>query len=225
MSEERKNDQAQQGQSQGQGNRQRQAGPPPGPTDAPARAGDRGPLPPVTIEVNESRNNNVMFLPLSENLRGRWDAHRLNPGDQSIAGLHRIPVIPGLHVSVIAADRMCRVDDPLEMPGNRQLLAEINSVHKQIFKRELTFKSAVVRQPVDDDEMATWVYWMMRLVKGGLANVVTGSLPRSDDELAEWFPGAKVRRKFFNAVEQMTANKAKNVLEAALAVAGEQMQS
>jgi hypothetical protein len=170
--------------------------PPPQGADA-----DRPALVGVTVEVCEDNNRNYLWGPTGQRLRGRWDGHNLNGGDASEAGLRKMPVIPGMHISVLPRQRTCRVDDPLADPSAQPLLMEINRVYYPIFKVQRTPVESVVRTDCTDSDMASWLALLMRAVKSGLGRVIDGELPRDEAELMRAFPGATIRRSYFDNVE------------------------
>jgi hypothetical protein len=206
--------------------RDRQLQPPDGPQDAgrsaesvqpelPARADQPPPVavpravrapgldaPDVTVEVMERTNGNVLWGPTGSVLRGHWDSHNMCPGDQSEAGLLRMPEIPGVYLTVSPRQRTVAVQDPLRLDENRQILAEASRIHRDLFKREFTHVPEDVRPDQSESDLATWLFWMMRLVKAGMARLVAGRLPEREEEIRRAFPGAVINKKFFDSAEQ-----------------------
>ncbi len=192
----------------------------PPPTVQPPQS--RQKLPTVTVEVVAESNRNVMFHPLAKVIRGRWDHHDLAAGDQSERGLREMPVIPGLEITVSHEDRHLRVEDPLARPENIPLLQRVNAVWQHISRgnQQITFAPMDVRQDPTDDEIATWYYWVMRLVQGKQARVIRGArVPENEAEIRKALPKAEIKKKFYTEGEMMAKEHMQEVAVGAAAAA------
>jgi hypothetical protein len=165
----------------------------------------------ATVEVWGDLCRNAMFPPTQERVRGRWDPHEMPPGDVSSVGLLQMPVIPGMYVRVNVREKKAAVVDPLSFPENRALLDKVSESHHSLFQKRVTSVDPVVRENMNDDDLASWVYWMMRLVQGGSARLIKGELPATEDEVQKAFPRGKIRKDYFNtlaAVERLQGQQA-----------------
>lgn len=152
----------------------------------------------VVIEVATRKNDTVVFYPAQERLRGRWRNSNLGFGSQPSEALMRMPDIPGIHVFVEVRDRRVGFRDPLAYKENARVLEEASAAHKAMDSdgRPIVPVPDVVKDEVEDTEIATWLYWMMRLVQAEYAVLIKGSLPKDEAEIHRAFPGATVRKTF-----------------------------
>jgi hypothetical protein len=159
----------------------------------PARSG-------VAIEWGDGRNNNFVFAPTQERYRGRYSPHNYALGDTSGVGLMTIPAFPGIQLGVDLRARRCWMHDPLSREENRALAA-------QVFKIEAAVMREGLHGPVpdqiwndqSDDELASWLYWMMRAVRAKTAEVVSGTMPMNEAEIKRLVPKGKIRRDYYQA--------------------------
>ena len=159
-------------------------------------------MPKVLIEVAHGRdkpNSNLLFAPLNEKLRGRWDtaktAHR-DPGEAAKA-LARFHIIPGLYLELDADLKSLvgvgRCYDPLrETAEGRAMWTQLEVVFRQYPELGGPFELLKpIERQLAADGIKEWAYWMRRLIDGEKAIYVSGSgtaqLP-SLDEIRRW-PG------------------------------------
>jgi hypothetical protein len=153
----------------------------------------------VIVEIGDEMNRQVMFNPMQERLRGRWDPHHLQLGDTSSAGLMQMPPIPGMYVCLSLTERKGVLLDPLSLAANATLLSRVSHTHHGLFKAHCTAVETKVKAELTDDDLATWLYWMYRIVSGGQGRLISGSLPDSPADIKRRVPKGKVRREFYNS--------------------------
>jgi hypothetical protein len=176
---------------------------PPPPTRQSTIERQPGPaLPEMAIEIACPLNRNLLWGPRNIVLRGRWDSHNLTPGDQSQAGLLKMPVLPGIQLRLDARNRRATITDPLADDENRSLLNEANAVHEAVFGSRFSPWDEVVYEDMSDDALATWMYWMMRAVNAGNARVLDGRIPQREQDIRRTLPGAVIVKKFQDSAEQ-----------------------
>jgi len=155
----------------------------------------------LVIELGTEQNQDVMFNPLRKRFRGRYDRHLLPPG--SIGGENsmamRIDQVPGIYVTIDLGRKRARIVDPLSLPENKALMAHINKCIGGIGTKYDPVAEEV-HENMSDKQIATWIYWMARLVKKKYASVVSGSFP---DRL----PSRGVKVDFFNTSQAPRVNR------------------
>ncbi len=124
----------------------------------------------LTIEANSDRDTNLYFPPLSQTIRGRFDATRLSARNPNAATvLSRFPQpIPGQKISIDTQKRVGTIEEPLhDLP------------HKDTRKRLAAagFSLKPRTQQFDGVDVAAWLFCMRDAVDGGLAQVVEGKMP------------------------------------------------
>lgn len=164
-----------------------------------AVAGGQQRIQEITVEVADEYNRNLLFGPTQVRLRGRWDWANLARGETSEAGLTKMPVVPGMYLSVNVRQRQARVDDPLAFPQNRALMTTVNAVHTALWNFGTTPVDAVVYEGLTDDQLATWLYWIWRGLTAKHMRLLAGTAFTLED-LAAQFPRAKIRRHFFDSL-------------------------
>ena len=149
----------------------------------------------IVIEVGDNQNSNIMFNPHRKELRGRWDRHRLPAGTTSVdKGLLAVESLPGARIEVDTETKIARIYDPLkEDPEWAAKMPGINAVLKIALDNAngfAPFETQVME--LNDDGLATWVYWMKRLVQSKKAWLHEGST------FPEQNPPGRIRVDFFN---------------------------
>lgn len=134
-----------------------------------------------TIELGNKYSRQVLFLPLGQVFRGRWDENSLR--GQTAANcpdLSAMPTIPGIHLTLDPAGKVGKVFDPLNLPENSSLLAEVQRHYAGITKTQGC--------PMEDkkfdlgrDRVKTWAYWMVRLLTSGDAFLRAGVAPEATE--------------------------------------------
>jgi hypothetical protein len=122
----------------------------------------------VEIEATPPRGGQLFFQPLQRSLRGLIDVRTFPEADAALMRNWPDP-IPGQRVG-ITAEGLGYVSDPVH--NNAALKARIEA---------LGFKLPPAREEFSDTHPATWLYWIKQAVDGGLARVVSGSLPEKID--------------------------------------------
>jgi hypothetical protein len=152
----------------------------------------------IVVEVCDEANNNHLWNPTQTRLRGRWDWAKVPRGETSERGLHKMPVLPGITITVNPRERRAVIEDPLGHPDNARVLAEASGVHASIWQTGFTFVERVVRENMTPDQIATWLYWVRRGVEGGHLRVLSGKM-FTLEELAAAYPTARIRRQFYDS--------------------------
>lgn len=139
----------------------------------------------IVIEIRAPKNEDVMFEPMRSKLRSAWRRAGLPAGSTSrSAHLLSLPDLPGMRVCLTPSQRVGKVVDPLGFDENQTLLLEANAVFRNLPSHRKDQHPAPDRvyTKLTQDDVATWFYWMKRLVDKGEAVVVSGSLDRKPPE-------------------------------------------
>jgi len=145
-----------------------------------------------TIEICAPQNNTVYFAPTKEILRGRTDMRTLPVGTQSSVGILQTPVCPGLHIRIDPVNMVGQVIDPLSK--DPELMASISNAHVAAGQKKRSPVPTITRK-LDRNGVATWAYWMIRLVNDGLARADGRSIVPTLDELKRVYGDAQISRQ------------------------------
>ena len=152
----------------------------------------------VLVEVDNGQNDTLLWNPSQEKLRGRWSWFNIPRGQGSERGLGSMPDIPGMHIQISPSARTARIYDPLSQPEHAARLQEINTIHEAIWSQTIRPVPESKIESLDDDAMATWLYWLIRGVKAKHLVVRQGRVPKVED-LVRAYPDAKVRKNFYDS--------------------------
>ena len=148
-------------------------------------------MPVVKIEIADECNRSVVFHPLQQKLRGRWDAQNVSykRAHQALAQLPN--VIPGIQV-IIDTNRKTRgYIDPLANSEHEETVEKIRVAREQVSGISPGHNPwpPVKFENSTHNELKTWMYWMRRLVDNKQAIIIgnTDSLPTMAD--IESMPG------------------------------------
>ena len=146
----------------------------------------------VEFGDNHCRNFTITTPPLNRHVRGAFDVTRLGqridmgsvdgrktgqPDMSSTA--RRIPSIPGIHLEIRPRERKARLYDPLAEEPGKQVLEEYNLLAEH--NREKLRGPYAAEQPVtkdlDDDQLKTLLFELLRKNESGSIRVIKGELP------------------------------------------------
>lgn len=186
------------------------------------------------IEIDTRQNDAYLWPPTQDRLRGSWSPYNYPPGSESSAGLFQIPPFPGMQVRLNPREGRAVITDPLAQPANQELLRSISERYKHTFQMGqmsagCTSVDDKVHEGLTEDQIATWLYWMMRAVNSKYAKIASGSAPIPSDEreIQKMFPKARIKKDHYNAMskhmEQMEGEEAAN--DAAPAGAGKPVKA
>jgi len=138
----------------------------------------------IGIEVGDQQNCNPDFKPMSKTLRGFWSWGNVTHGTMAKNScLPRMPDLPGMQVFLNMQTGVGRIVDPLEYKENdavkltwREYQPGLEPVPEEICKG------------LSDTAVASWAYWMVRLVKKGEAKLLDGSAKLPNVEVREGHP-------------------------------------
>lgn len=158
----------------------------------------------VVVECANRKNQAISFPPgLAINVtegrvRGRWE--KVNMGtdtfSESMRSLNVLQSIPGGCIALDYGQRRGMVFDPLEdAPGaalvesvrkalgvTNERMREIDSVFRVTFRHGVRpFERRTLARMTDDD-VASWHYWLKRIVREGNGRIILGSFPTTDPE-------------------------------------------
>ena len=161
----------------------------------------------IVIEFADPNNRQATFPPLQERMRSRWDSRALPVGTSMHESLARMPVIPGLWIKVHTKNMTGERLDPLGFPENQALAGGVSAAYKNMFGRPAEALQPVKRD-LDQNELASWVYWMWRHVKAGQAELRRGEFPaavnasyaQGKKDILAAFPGAVIREDYYDAM-------------------------
>ncbi len=144
------------------------------------------------IEISDERNRSILFGPTQGKIRGAFAFHKMGGGGTT-SGLQEMPDLPGMLIHVNPATGVAKITDPLNKRDFKQTLQRAKEVHKHTFMVEC--------EPVEDreyeldqDGIATWLYWMRRYVDNEQAISRGPDLP-GHVEIAKL---GKARRNFYD---------------------------
>lgn len=131
----------------------------------------------LVVELNGSLNQNFLFKPLMENLRGRWMVSRVKLGDTG--ALSGMPDLPGQHICVDVKQKSLRVVDPLDFPENEQLLAKANGIleAKNVGRGKMRPRDEINKNNLNDNAMKGLLWQLLELYDTGKLTVVQGTMP------------------------------------------------
>ena len=131
----------------------------------------------IVVEVDTPTNGNYMFKPTGEVLRGHLDVKR-DPVLLRSREVGNLPPIEGQMIVLDMTAKIGRVVDPLGTPEGRVVLAGVTQRLKNsgLDHREQSPKTDKTYH-LNDEEVATWCYWMKRMVDTNLGRLVEGSFP------------------------------------------------
>jgi hypothetical protein len=176
------------------------------PPAPPLQAGTRRPrlapgpnFPEVVAEVDGPKAYHLLWMPTMNRLRPRWDWTKLPRGSTSEAGLAQVPAFAGMHIIINSKERWARVMDPLGAKENQKLMVEVTASLKKIFGDTYTHVPPFEQRGMDDNMLATWLYWLWREVIADKMRIVRGRIITLE-EIAEAMPKAKIRRNFLDSL-------------------------
>jgi hypothetical protein len=176
------------------------------------------------IEIDTRQNDAYLWPPTQDRLRGAWSPFNYPPGSESSVGLFQMPPFPGMQVRLNPRSRQAMIVDPLE--NNPDLMKQVSERFKHTFQMGnksdgCTWVKEKMHDNLSDDQIATWLYWMMRAVNSGFAKPTQGSaaIPRDEREVIKLYPKSKIKKDHYNSmtqhVEMMEADEAANDAPAA----------
>jgi hypothetical protein len=142
-----------------------------------------------TVEVCGEQNEGLLFLPLAQVLRGRWDfSKKMCIGraiEEPLRSLSEVGRIPGIQISVDYDRKRIVVFDPLGNKDNAETLQAINGAAQ---RGEHLFGGSKVRpqetvtmSDCDQDTLKDWMYWIRRALDSKNMTVISGSVGTLDE--------------------------------------------
>jgi hypothetical protein len=134
----------------------------------------------VEIEVDEATNGGLLFHPAGERVRGRFDPARVASDDIGTLVRQFPRGVPGQVIAYDPATNTGYIREPLLDPANADVKAAVEKKLTALSPGQSTvdFGTAVREYPTA--HAGTWLGWMARAVRSGVARVVKGKLPESD---------------------------------------------
>ncbi|MDX1945229.1 MAG: hypothetical protein SFU86_07470 [Pirellulaceae bacterium] len=159
----------------------------------------------IEIEIDGPRNENCVFRPLQQRIRGRFDLRRVaEPLAMMKLQQHPDP-IPGQRLRLDLATAKAELIEPLRLPEFEALRARYERDPAGVRQAELP-KDEVY----ENVDVATWLYWLSLEVAAGKARLIRGRFPTP-------LPG-KPKRHFYSAEppkrEEAIADALNNLAEA-----------
>ena len=145
----------------------------------------------IVVIIDHPKNSDVLFSPANVNLRSRILPSRLYGAPPQYQKFS-MSGIPGQRIHLNAKKREGRITDTLADDENKQLLEDLKTFRAQLDppKYDSDPVDEIVKKNLTEEDVATWLFWMVRLVEREEAELVQGKLP-SIKELKE---SGKVRR-------------------------------
>ncbi len=134
----------------------------------------------LELEIDSADNSSLFFRPLGRKLRGRLEWARCKNPLAVVTG-QNWGTIPGQRVRIDLDGRKAFIIEPIHHPENAALLRKIEKAGLSLAAAEETFN-------LDENGLATWIFWIKRAVEDGNARILSGVLP-------EKLPG-KIRTDF-----------------------------
>jgi hypothetical protein len=148
------------------------------------------------IEVAGPHNDNLIFSPLQQKLRGRWDMAKVSHRDKT-EGMKMlalaVSVIPGQVVALNVDKSIGRIVDPLNDKDGKAILDKCNGVfaqYREVFGGQHDPHPDTTHN-LNVDQVKTWLYAMRRLVDSGLAVPVSGGNPLPELDQIRAMPGRR----------------------------------
>lgn len=173
----------------------------------------------LVVEVGTNANNDCVFNPLGDTLRGRWNPKNYPGASARASTLMSAPEVPGMYVVLDPTKRTLRAIDPLSLPENRGLLDKLNNAVKPVFGQQGA-REETIQSQLTDGQIKTALWEMYSMVSDGRGWLVHGQMP-APQKIME-MPG-RVRRRFHsrdrsnNEPWESTEEEEKLLLEKALA--------
>lgn len=162
----------------------------------------------VEIEIDGPRNENCIFRPLKQKLRGRFDLNRIAEPRARMLAVTIPEPIPGQRLRVDLLTKKVSIVEPLQTDE----FAAIRERYERDESGAKVCTFAPAEQFVELD-VATALYWMQAEVKAGTARLTRGQFP-------EKLPG-EPRKRFYSAE---TVNTNANLATAIDAMANTQVK-
>lgn len=142
----------------------------------------------LVAEFNGPLNQNFLFKPLMEILRGRWMVRRVKLADTG--KLSAMPDLPGQYIAIDVKAKTYRVVDPLGFPENEDVLQAANAIRDatNIGGGKAKPRPEIVKQNVKDSDMKSLLWQVLELFESGDLTVVQGTMPSRKQVLE--MPGA-----------------------------------
>lgn len=151
----------------------------------------------VEVEISCPKNESLFFGPLMKRLRGRYELTRTTQHDgkaTSLAG--QIPsAVPGQRIGLNLESGEAYLVEPLRGDAYETLRAKV--VKKALL--------APAREDCGKVDLATFVYWLRRLVESNKAVVVVGELPEQ--------PKGNVKKSFFSTERKSSDERLAEAIE------------
>ncbi|MAT51483.1 MAG: hypothetical protein CMK32_09905 [Porticoccaceae bacterium] len=144
-----------------------------------------------------------MFGPLSQRLRGRWEANKIVrfpiSENSGLAGLmDAAPEIPGMYIWIDLEKRSAGAKDPLECTeSGKRIMAKIQSHYKQVESAVVSPAEPIEITGMTDDQIKDFLYWMRRSVDDGHAVAVANSPELPPMEKIKQMPGRRTLNHAF----------------------------
>lgn len=151
----------------------------------------------IIVEIAAPKNRNVMFGPLRQKLRGRWD--RTQNGAKSVhQSFAEMPDIPGIRLFIDTKRDVVGLYDPLALGDGQKIMERYDRIHNT-WPTYVPQRKPWPPQIIEDKAVIkTWLYEVRKLVDRGRAIIVRGMdrLPSLDE--IEKLSGPR-GRAFFNS--------------------------
>lgn len=146
----------------------------------------------LVVEFNGNLNQNFLFKPLMETLRGRWMISRVRYGDTG--NLSSMPDIPGQYLCVDVKGKSFRVVDPLSFEENEPILRKANGIleQKNIGRGKSRARDEIKKENQTDSEIKSLLWQVLELADTGKLTVIQGTLP-TRKQVLDMPGGLKIR--------------------------------
>lgn len=135
-------------------------------------------MPVIEVEIANVTNANARFEPIGETVRGGFQVARARTPEAGALVMSLPAGVPGQRIRLDTDKGVGSVIEPLTAPehkATRQALARLVTQDENADEGRLQFAPAVKEYP--NAHAGTWVGWMVRLVRSGVAKLTAGKLP------------------------------------------------
>ena len=159
----------------------------------------------VEIEVDTPNNAELMFEPIQERVRGRFLPARVRQESAGKLAMSLPDGLPGCRIRLDTDSGTGTILEPLSLPqhaATRATCAKQMTGDESATEARLSFAPA--ERTFTGVHTPTWLAWMVKAVRGGLARVVVGKLPAD--------PPADAKPRVFSSMSQGVQKDAKDVV-------------
>lgn len=136
----------------------------------------------VEIVVDNGKNGDLLFHPAGERVRGAFSPARVASEDIGQLVRDFPDGIPGQVIAFDPATNTGFIRDPLASAEHAQTRAAVERRLGGLSGQPARVEYPAAERQFPNADAATWLGWMGRAVRSGLAKIVKGKVPAADPE-------------------------------------------